>query len=123
MLLPADQESASELHPPLARSHYERPLDNLAQLQLFYDQSRHDSFAGTGIVSDEESDLGVSQDVSINGFNLMRQRVNLRGVHGEQGVVKTGIPVTQAFEGEKYFPWFRTESGAVAQYFYRGKLG
>jgi hypothetical protein len=40
----------------------------------------------------------------------MRQRVNLRGVHGEKGIVKACIPVTQTLEGEKYFPRFRSKA-------------
>jgi hypothetical protein len=59
---------------------HKRPLNQPPVLKFFEQKPGHDGLSCSGIVSEEESQAGVPQNVVINSLDLVRQRVYLRDV-------------------------------------------
>ncbi len=85
------QNSSIDYHKPLFKSlcHLAAPLvlemsgrhdknspHQMAQLQLLNDKPCHDSFACAGVISNEETNPWELQNMSINCFYLVRQRIH-----------------------------------------------
>src|SRR2546427_5959855 len=88
----------------MARYDYQDPLDEIPELELLDNQSGHYRFSCAGIVRDKEAYARKFQDVSVHRFYLMRKRVNLRGVHGEERVIQRCKTVSLRLEREENLP-------------------
>ena len=67
----------------VCRARHQHPLDEAAQLQLAHQEPGHDGLAGTGVVCEQEADGGYLQQMFVDGFELVRQRVHPRDGEAE----------------------------------------
>ena len=83
-------ESPEELILPLfgerAGADDEAALEVAAGDQLFDEQAGHDGLAGAGIVGKEEAQRRPGQHGFVDGGDLVGERLDVRGMHGQQGV-------------------------------------
>ena len=80
-------ELAPQLVLPLlhqvARADYEAALEVAAGQHLLDEQARHDGLARAGVVRQNEAERHLGQHFLVHGRNLVRQRVDGGGAHGE----------------------------------------
>ena len=70
---------------------YDHAAVQVAADQQFLDeQAGHDRLAGAGIVGQEEPERLPRQHLAVDGSDLMRQRIDHRGVDGEQRIEQMG---------------------------------
>src|SRR5271157_4887606 len=97
-------ELVVEFPPPLVsqvgRGDDQSAFDQSSELEFLDRQPSHDRFPGTGIVSDQEPDAGLGQQVGVDRIDLMRQRIDLRHGDGEVEVVLEGEPNAMCLGGE-----------------------
>ena len=71
-----------ELALPLKRqiggTHDQDALDQASKLELADQQAGHDGLARTRVVGEQEPHAGELEEMLVNGFKLVRQRVNAR---------------------------------------------
>ena len=83
-------EAAVELVLPLlgeaARADDQAALEVAAGDQLLDQQPGHDRLAGAGIVGEQEAQRLARQHRLVDGRDLVRQRVDDRGVDGQHGI-------------------------------------
>ena len=65
-------------------------LEIAARDQLLDEQPRHDGLARAGIVGEQEAQRLPGQHRLVDGGDLVRQRVDQRGVHGEHRIEEVG---------------------------------
>src|SRR5436305_12487463 len=73
-----------------ARSDDESLLDDTTEEKLLDEEPGHDRLAGAGVVGEKEADAGQRQQVAVDGFHLVRERVDDAGADGEKGVELMG---------------------------------
>ena len=78
----------------------EGAFDQAANLQLLDEQAGHDGLAGARVVRQQEADAGQAEEVVVNGFELVRERVNASDGEREVGVVLEGQPEAHRFDAE-----------------------
>ena len=67
-------------------------LEVAADQQLLDQQPGHDGLAGAGIVGEQEAQRLARQHLAVDGGDLVRQRLDLRGADGEIGIEQVGEP-------------------------------
>ena len=63
-------------------------------------QARHDRLAGAGVVGQQEADARQLEEVVVDGFELVRQRIDAGDREREVGVVLVGQPQPQGLDAE-----------------------
>ena len=76
----------------------QRPLDEPADLQLLEQQARHDRLAGARVVGQQEADARQLDEVVVDRFELVRQRVDAGDREREVRIVLVGQPETQSLD-------------------------
>ena len=71
-----------------------------ANHQFLNEQARHNRLASTGIVGQQVAQGLFAKHRIIDGGNLVRQRLNQRGMHGNQGVKQVGQADTIRLRGQ-----------------------
>ena len=71
----------------IGRGDDQRAFDQPANFEFFDQQPGHDGFARARIVGQQEADARQLEEVVIDGFKLMRQRIDPRDGQAEVGVV------------------------------------
>jgi len=74
----------------VTRYDHKRPLNQSPVLEFLEQKPGHDGLSRTRIVSEEKPEAWVPQNVVVDGFNLVWQRVYLRHVDCVQGVELIG---------------------------------
>ena len=74
----------------VGRTDDEDPFGQAPQLQLAEEEARHDGLAGPGVVGQEEPHPGELQEVVVDGFELVRQRVYPGDGETEVGIELVG---------------------------------
>jgi hypothetical protein len=69
-----------------ARAHDEAAPEVAAGQHLLDEQARHDRFAGAGVVGQHVAQRDAREHLLVHGADLVRQRLHVRGVHGQVGV-------------------------------------
>ena len=104
-------EAPVELVLPLLRqaagAHHQAALQVAARDQLLDEQPRHDGLAGARVVGQQEAQRLPRQHGLVHRGDLVRQRLDLRGVHREHGV-------EQVREADALRLGDQAEEGAVA---------
>ena len=85
----------------------QRALDQAAGLQLLEEQAGHDRLAGAGVVGEEEADARQLEEVVVDRFELVRQRIDAGDREREVRVVLVGEPEPVGLDAE-------AEQGRVA---------
>ena len=75
-----------------ARRDDQAALEIAADQQLLDQQPGHDRLAGAGIVGEQEAQRLARQHLAVDGRDLVRQRLDLRGADGEVGIEQVGKP-------------------------------
>ena len=91
---------ALPLEREVGRRDDERALDQPAGLQLLEQQPGHDGFAGAGVVGQEEADARELEEVVVDRFELMGQRINAGDGEREVRVVLVGEPEPVRLDAE-----------------------
>jgi len=73
-----------------ARAHDQATLQVAAGDQLLDQQTRHNRLAGTGVVGEQEAQRLARQHRFVDGGDLVRQRLDQRGMHSQQGIEQVG---------------------------------
>ena len=74
----------------IGRAHDQDALGEAAKLKLAEQQAGHDGLAGASVVGEQEADAGEFQQVVVNGFELMRQRIDAGDRKAEVGIELVG---------------------------------
>lgn len=69
-----------------SRTDDQAPLQIATSNQLFDQQSGHDRLSGTRIVREKKPQRLTRQHRFVDGCDLMRQRINKRGMHGKHRI-------------------------------------
>ncbi len=69
-----------------AGTYNEAALQIAARNQFFHEQAGHDGFPGAGIIGQQESEGLTRKHGFVNGSDLMRQRIDDRGMDREHRV-------------------------------------
>ena len=93
-----DLEVEPELLPQLVlplldeapRSDHQAALDVAADHQLLAEQPGHDRLAGARVVGEQEAQRLARQHLVVDRVDLVRQRVEVRRLHGEERVEQVG---------------------------------
>ena len=83
-----------------ARGDDQAALEVAADHQLLDEQPGHDGLAGAGIVGEQEAQRLARQHLAVDGRDLVRQRLDLRGADREVGVEEMGEPDAVSLGGE-----------------------
>ena len=83
-------ELALPLEGQVGRTDHENPFDEAAQLELADEQAGHDGLTGAGVVGQQETYAGQLEEVFVDGFQLVRQRIDARDGKPEIGVELVG---------------------------------
>ena len=75
-------------------------LGEAAQLQLADEQARHDRLAGAGVVGQQEPHARELEQVVVDRFELMRQRIDARDREPEVGIELVGDAERVGLEAE-----------------------
>ena len=75
-------------------------LDQAANLQFLDQQAGHDGLAGAGIVGQQEADARQLHEVVVNGFELVRQRIDAGDREREVRIVLVGQTETQCLDAQ-----------------------
>jgi hypothetical protein len=75
----------------VAWDHDEGSSHETPVFQFLEQQAGHDGFAGAGVVGKQEADTRIAQDIVVNRFNLVRQRIYLRNAYCKKGIKLMGI--------------------------------
>ena len=94
----------------------EAALQVAAGDQLLDQQPRHDGLAGARIVRQQEAQRLARQHALVDGCDLVRQRLDDRGVDGEHGIEQMGEMDALRFrhEAEQVRRRRRSSKGALA---------
>ena len=65
-------------------------LGEAAQFQLADEQARHDRLSGPGVVSEQEAHASELEQVVVDGFELVRQRIDAGDRQTEIGIELVG---------------------------------
>ena len=68
--------------------------------KLLDEQSRHDGLAGSGIVGEQEAQRLAGQHLFVDGGDLVRQGIDVRGVDREIGVEEVSKPDAVGFRNQ-----------------------
>ena len=91
---------ALPLEGEVGRRDDEGALHQAADLQLLDEQAGHDGLAGAGVVGEQEADARELQEVVVDGFELVRQRIDAGDGEREVGVVLVGKPEAHRFDAQ-----------------------
>ena len=69
----------------------EGATDQAAGLEFLEEQAGHNGLSGAGVVGQEEADVGLAQDVVVDGLYLVGQGVHLGDVDGSVGLNRSDI--------------------------------
>ena len=98
-------EPLLHLAPPLVLEvtwhHDEDATGQVAELEFLEDQPGHNRLACAGVVGDEEANAGQAEHVAVDRLDLVGERVNLGGVHRQQGIVEGGKAVAAGFQAQE----------------------
>ena len=83
-------EFALPLEGEVGRGHDQDALAHAPELELLDEQPGHDRLAGPGVVGQEEADAGELQQVVVDRFELMRQRIDAGDGQAEIGIELVG---------------------------------
>ena len=83
-------ELALPLERQVGRADDQNPLDEAAQLELADEQAGHDGLAGTGVVGKQEAHARQLEEMFVDGFQLVRQRIDARRGKPEIGIELVG---------------------------------
>ena len=78
----------------------EGALDQAANLQLLEQQAGHDRLAGAGVVGEQEADARQLEEVVVDRFELVRQRIDAGDGEREVGVVLVGQAEAHGLDAE-----------------------
>ncbi len=71
-----------------------------AGLQFLEQQPRHDRLAGAGVVRQQEANARQLQEVAVDGFELMRQRIDAGDREREERIVLVGQAETMGLDAQ-----------------------
>ena len=91
---------ALPLEGEVGRADDQDALGEAAQLELADEQARHDGLAGAGIVGQQEADARELEQVVVDRFELMRQRIDARDREAEVGIELVGDAERVGLEAE-----------------------
>ena len=91
---------ALPLEGEVGRADDQDALGQAAQLELADEQPRHDGLAGAGVVGQEEADAGELEQVVVDRFELVRQRIDARDRQTEVGIELVGDAERVRLEAE-----------------------
>ena len=98
----------------VGRADDEHALDQATKLQFLEQQTRHDRFSRTSVVSQEKPAPGGLEKVIVNSVELMRQGIDPRDGETEVGVVFLGQRDADGFEAELEQARLALEDGFLA---------
>ena len=75
-------------------------LGEAAELQFPDEQAGHDRLAGAGVVGQQEADAGELEQVVVDGFELVRQRIDAGDRQAEVGIELVGDAEGVGLEAE-----------------------
>ena len=96
--------------------------DQPAGLEFLEQQARHDRLAGPGVVGQEEADAGQLQEIAVDRFELVRQRIDAGNGQGEERVVFVGQAEAMGLDAEAEQPGVAVERLLVGGNGQVGKL-
>src|SRR5207302_1040558 len=70
--------------------HDQSSPDQTSGLQLLEQEPRHDGLAGARVVGEEKANAGQPEEVIVDRFELVRQRIDAGDGKREEGVVFVG---------------------------------
>ena len=104
---------ALPLEGEVRRGHDQRAADQAAGLQLLEQKPRHDGLAGPRVVGEEEADAGQAQEVVVDRFELVRQRIDARDGERKERVVFVGEAEAVGLDAEPKEPGVAVEGFLV----------
>ncbi len=114
---------ALPLEGEVGRRDDERALDQAADLQFLEEQAGHDGLAGAGVVGQQEPDAGQLEEVVVDGFELVRQRVDAGDGEREVGVVLVGQRQAQGLDAQAEMQRIAVEGRLLRANLEAGELG
>ena len=76
------------------------PLQVTAEHQLLDVQARHDRLARAGVIGEQKPQRGPLDQLTVDGLDLVRERLKLGGVHGQHRVETAGHPDPERLGGQ-----------------------
>ena len=116
--LEVEVEFLGELVPPLlhqtTRHHNDGTLTTGAQNKFLQIEAGHNGFSCAGVVSKQKPQGNSRQQFLIHGPNLVRQRVNVRTIDGNHGVMAGRVSNAQRLGDEPEIVGVTVESRYIA---------
>ena len=100
----------------------QRPLDQPSGLEFLEGQPRHDGLPGAGIIGQQEADARQTEEVAVDRFQLVRQRIDAGDGEREVGVVFVGQPQPMGLDAEAEQPGIAVERFAFGRHDQPGEL-
>ena len=100
----------------------QRPLHQTSGLEFLEGQPAHDGLPSAGIIGQQESDAGQPEEITVDRFQLVRQRIDAGDGKREVGVVLVGQPQPMGLHTEAKQPGITVERLTLGRHDQLGKL-